>query len=107
MTAHDYQKWVEATRDFPHEHKSSEEAMIHFAIGLAGETGEVAEYVKKHTFCLSSRVKQMEPLENELGDVVWYLTALCCEAGVTLEQVMSINHNKICNKYNGVEKKNV
>ena len=63
------------------------------AIGLAGEAGEVADLVKKQIFHQQGidRLK----MKKELGDVLWYVAALCTEFGLTLEEVMQHNIDKL------------
>lgn len=63
------------------------------AVGLGGEAGEVLELVKKHVF--HQQPLDIEKFEKELGDVLWYLNALCKKAGTTLEIVMSKNIQKL------------
>ena len=62
-------------------------------LGLCGEAGEVANIIKKiqrDDHGLLSIAKRQE-LYSELGDVLWYLAAICNELGVTLEDIA--NHN--------------
>ncbi|MDR0993721.1 MAG: nucleoside triphosphate pyrophosphohydrolase family protein [Verrucomicrobiota bacterium] len=67
------------------------------ALGLAGETGEVCEKLKKAIrddggiITLDRRVM----LAKELGDVLWYLSALCTELGLSLEAVAAENLEKL------------
>lgn len=65
--------------------------------GLCGEVGECADIVKKHLF--QGHALDEEKLKDELGDVCWYL-ALCCSAvGLTLEEVMQHNVDKLKARY--------
>lgn len=83
--------------------------LLYATIALAGETGEFAEKVKK-----ALRNEDMElctgrdyeiytwtdpslrkPLALELGDVLWYVSALAKELGFTLEQIATMNLNKL------------
>lgn len=66
-------------------------------LGLCGEAGEIANIVKKiqrddHGIISISRRKE---LYGELGDVLWYLAAICNELGVTLEDVARQNIAKL------------
>ena len=67
------------------------------ALGLAGEAGEVAEIIKKvyrdqsgtlDTYATSKLLK-------ELGDVLWYVAALCSEAGLNMGYVVEENCRKL------------
>lgn len=100
MSNKDYANWVGETINYPHAHKDVDEQLLHFGIGLGGETGEVLEYIKKKIFGHNpEKLSTMEDLKGELGDVLWYLTALCVSCGYTLEQVMDHNYQKIRSKY--------
>ena len=62
------------------------------ATGLAGETGEVMELLKKHV--RDGRIDRQELL-LELGDVLHYLTRIAAEYGLTLIEVMDANRKKL------------
>lgn len=95
-----YQDWVQDTMDYPYKHNTPEEALIHFSLGLNGEAGEVAEVVKKRVYSLDPLCNtSSEALIGELGDVMWYLTAMCCAAGLSLEHVLQHNKNKLEDRY--------
>jgi len=66
-------------------------------LGLAGETGEVCEKVKKLIRDGGGVVTEefKFAVEKELGDVQWYLAALCSVLGLTLEGVMQKNIEKL------------
>ena len=65
------------------------------ALGLAGETGEVIELVKKfyrdHTVYGDTRAR----LLAELGDVLWYLQQIASFWNLTLEDIASANLDKL------------
>ena len=67
------------------------------ALGLAGESGEVVEKIKKlfrdDNGVLTAERKAL--LEKELGDVLWYLTQLASDAGLSLEGVAKNNLEKL------------
>lgn len=67
--------------------------LSHAALGLAGEAGEVADLVKKSQY--ASRTLDRERLVEELGDVLWYLTYLVGEVGLTLEELAVANVFKL------------
>ena len=66
-------------------------------LGLAGETGEVCEKLKKtlrdHGGVMSEDRKAA--LKKELGDVLWYLATLCTELGLNLQDVAEENLAKL------------
>lgn len=67
------------------------------ALGLCGEAGEVAEIVKKmlrddYGFMT---VERRANLLKELGDVLWYLSEVARQAGLSLSEVASANVQKL------------
>jgi len=68
-----------------------------FALGIAGEAGEVADYIKKVLY--HGHVMDEEVLCKELGDVLWYVTTLASTAGLTLEEVARKNIEKLRKRY--------
>ena len=68
-------------------------------LGLAGETGEVVEKIKKHlrdkdnVFYLTT--KELEELGKELGDVLWYISAIAEYNGVSLQYIAEKNLKKL------------
>ncbi len=67
------------------------------ALGLAGETGEVVDIIKKAR--IENREIDRNHLIEELGDVMWYLAVLCDELGVTFEKVQDKNIEKLRLRY--------
>lgn len=99
MHADEYQRLAARTLiDKPDFVLSDDESMIIWnALGLAGEAGEVAELVKKgllHRHGLDSA-----RVANELGDVLWYVAALCTRLGLNLSQIMAGNIEKLEQRY--------
>ncbi|MGD9589335.1 MAG: nucleoside triphosphate pyrophosphohydrolase family protein [Pyrinomonadaceae bacterium] len=70
-------------------------------LGLAGEAGEVANIVKKiqrdNEGVLTDEVR--EKLRDELGDVLWYISACADELGLTLDEIAAYNVNKLAKRH--------
>lgn len=67
------------------------------AMGLAGETGEVIDILKK---CLFHKHKfNQDYIEKELGDVLWYLTAMCNALNIPLKDIIAKNIEKLQKRY--------
>src|SRR4030042_1351225 len=67
------------------------------SLGLAGESGEVCERIKKvyrDDNGILSEDKKLE-LKKELGDVLWYLSNVAIEAGIKLEDIAVANIKKL------------
>ena len=69
----------------------------HFALGLTGEAGEVADLIKKAEYP-NGRL-DIEELVGELGDVLWYLQSLANLCGITIEQLAVHNIDKLVERY--------
>lgn len=67
------------------------------AIGLGGEAGEVLELIKKGIF--HQHGLDHTKLKKELGDVLWYVAALCTRAGLDMSEVMEANIDKLMERY--------
>lgn len=64
-----------------------------FGLGIAGEAGEVADLLKKYLG--HGHRLELEKLAKELGDVLWYVTAIGLSVGLPLEKVIELNIAKI------------
>lgn len=67
------------------------------ALGLTGEAGEVAERVKKvirdQQGKLTDKIRM--DIALELGDVLWYVSALAAEIGYNLSDIGNLNLQKL------------
>lgn len=63
--------------------------------GLPGETGEVCEKLKKY---VRDGTLDKDALCRELGDVLYYLTAISLVFGITLEEVVQGNMDKLVDR---------
>jgi len=99
MKADEYQRLARRTTvDKPGTKLEDLDIMISWnALGLAGEAGEVADLVKKGIF--HQQGLDHAKLKKELGDVLWYLSALCDNLGYTLAEVMQTNITKLEARY--------
>jgi NTP pyrophosphatase (non-canonical NTP hydrolase) len=71
--------------------------LIVSALGLAGEAGEFANLVKKMT--AHGHPFDKAALEDELGDVLWYLAEAATAAGLDLNQIGNQNVEKLIQRY--------
>lgn len=67
------------------------------ALGLAGESGEVVDHIKKGI--LHQHGIDKAKVTEELGDVLWYVAGLCTKLGIPLEDVMIGNIDKLTRRY--------
>ncbi len=91
MEFNQYQELARSTAIYPAEY-----GLVYTALGLAGESGEVAEKVKKLIRDGDDKSGNFEDaVASELGDVLWYLANLASEIGMTLEEIAIINTQKL------------
>ena len=76
MKINEYPRQAMKTAIYPG--KGETEGLVYAALGLAGESGEIANKVKKVMRDCAGRVtmKKRAEIANELGDVLWYAAAL-------------------------------
>lgn len=67
---------------------------IHAVLGLTGESGELAEILKKDTFKPDHESTREQRLD-ELGDVFYYLCILAHLDGCTIDELSQMNHEKL------------
>jgi NTP pyrophosphatase (non-canonical NTP hydrolase) len=84
----DYTIFVQSMKVFPEKH-----AIVYPALGMIGEAGEVSEKVKK--WLRGDKDLDKEDLIREIGDVLWYCTALAIDLGYTLDDVARMNIDKL------------
>jgi NTP pyrophosphatase (non-canonical NTP hydrolase) len=72
----------------------------YFALGLAGETGEVVEKIKKFYRDDKENLTQerREGIKKELGDCLWYLSTLAAAFDIKLEDVAQNNLRKLAER---------
>lgn len=73
------------------------ELLVNAALGLSGESGEVADLIKKWKF--QGHDLDTEKVAEELGDVCWYIALACFCIGLGLEDVMEMNIDKLKARY--------
>lgn len=73
--------------------------ILNWALGLSGETGEVHELLKHHIYG-QAPLDRME-VAKELGDVLWYLSAIATTLDLRLEDIAQLNESKLEHRYAG------
>ena len=98
MNFDDYQSEAGETALYPRRLSNLE----YPTLGLTGEAGEVANIVKKiqrdHGGVINDEIRTK--LKDELGDVLWYISACADELGLTLTEIAQYNVNKLANRHN-------
>lgn len=97
-----FKKFYNSVKETAQYEKSYE--VIYPALGLAGETGEAVDIVKKtirhmkegDKFDLGDRT---EAMKLELGDVMWYWCNLCLDLGFDPHELLQMNYDKLRERY--------
>jgi NTP pyrophosphatase (non-canonical NTP hydrolase) len=96
MRANDYQTAALQTAIYPNQGQN----FIYPVLGLVGESGEVAEKVKKIIRDGDGVLTDpdREKIALEASDVCWYLAVLAYELDYTLEEIMQMNLDKLASR---------
>ena len=98
MNFEQYQAEARQTALYPNRLKNLE----YPTLGLAGEAGEVANVVKKIRRDFGGEITEETrlKLKDELGDVLWYISACADELNLTLEEIAGFNVEKLAARHN-------
>ncbi|WP_036480316.1 nucleoside triphosphate pyrophosphohydrolase family protein [Myxosarcina sp. GI1] len=94
MDFKDYQQQALLTSSQP---DSKEKAIAIWCMGLAGETGEAIDYLKK--VVAHGHQLDKNKIALELGDILWYLAVLAEELDLDLEAIATKNIEKLKARY--------
>ena len=91
-TLNEYQKRALETAQYP-----QDKSIIYPTLGLTGESGEVADKVKKVLRDNNQEfdVEHREAIALELSDVLWYVATLANDLGYTLQEIAEMNYAKL------------
>lgn len=94
MTINEYQSLAMRTSN---RELSKDNHLLNGVLGLAGESGEIADLVKKHQ--MQGHTLDIEHVAKELGDVCWYIAKTATAIGCDLETIMKMNIEKLRKRY--------
>ncbi|WP_152365439.1 nucleoside triphosphate pyrophosphohydrolase family protein [Microlunatus speluncae] len=96
MECDDYQRAALRTARDP----EAKDEFLHLVLGLVGESGEIAEKVKKWIRDENSDLTKLDrdDLAAELGDVLWYAAVLANYLGLSLDDVAQRNVDKLADR---------
>lgn len=106
-TIGEYRKFLNDTSWYTHTNEHNAPELMYLTLGLAGETGEFADAVKKiirvcgahdddaFNTIMTGQLGGEKKLLDELGDVLWYLVKLLDFMDLTLEELMVMNTHKL------------
>jgi len=94
MDFYEYQELAARTLNWDMKHN---ERLSMLSMGLAGESGEVVDLLKKHVY--HQHQLDIKKLKKELGDVLWYVAGLATVYGIPLSAIAEINIDKLKERY--------
>lgn len=80
---------------------STVEDRLHAAVGISGEAGELLDAIKKNW--VYNKELDSENVKEELGDLMFYITAMMLLQGITLDEVLEANVTKLEKRYAGLQ----
>ena len=95
MTINEYQ--TAALRTAQTDKLTARELLLNSALGLCGESGEVADLLKKYHF--QGHNLDLDHVAKELGDIAWYLAVGAYAIGYDLEKILQMNVDKLKARY--------
>ncbi len=96
MTFDEYQKQARKTAVYPRQGKN----FLYPAMGLGGEVGEVLNKIGKLMRGDRKLTKEVKnEISSEMGDVLWFMAQLSTELGLTLEEIVHNNLDKLKKRY--------
>ena len=87
------------------EEMSADQAnMLHMAVGVSGESGELLDAIKKNV--IYQKPLDRENVVEELGDMEFYMEGLRQGLGITREETLEHNIEKLGKRYEGFKYSN-
>jgi NTP pyrophosphatase (non-canonical NTP hydrolase) len=98
MDFNQYQELCKTTAIYPKIEKG--DLPIYTILGLVGEASEIAQYIKKNIRDAKGLLIEEDLLyiKKELGDVLWYVAAMCTDLGLELNEVAQGNIDKLAKR---------
>ena len=75
----------------------SKAELLHMAVGVSGESGELLDAIKKSV--IYNKDIDMENVVEELGDIEFFLEGLRSNLGINREQTLEANIEKLSKRY--------
>lgn len=76
------------------------ERLLTGAVGICAEGGETLEIVKKLIFQGKGWNEETKfHLKRELGDIMFYMITVCISLGITIDEIIEINVDKLQKRY--------
>ncbi len=77
--------------------QDAQDHILNPSLGLAGESGEFCDMVKKVMY--HGHTMDKDKMVKELGDILWYISTAATALGVSLGDVADLNVKKLEKRY--------
>ena len=74
-----------------------DEQLSNLCMGLAGESGEVIDYIKKGLY--HGHKLEINKIIEELGDVMWYITNISSYFSISMNKILEEKIRKLEERY--------
>ena len=100
MKIDDYAQQAITTLSSDYAYGDANAQLIGMVLGLGGESGEVLEKFKKLLRDQKGEITEVDKqaIIKELGDILWYVTAVAHLLGSSLEEVAQRNNAKLASR---------
>jgi len=71
--------------------------LLHATLGIAGESGEIVDAVKKHV--IYNKPLDVANMREEIGDIMWYIALACRTLDFDLGEILDENIEKLQKRY--------
>lgn len=75
--------------------ETANEKLMYYALGIAGESGELVDKIKKGVRNGWTPERLREEIIAEGGDVLWYLAGICRFMGIEMRELPQHNLQKL------------
>lgn len=99
LTLAEYQRQAQLTDRIPTEDESGVDPKLVSLLGLAGEIGTLLAGYKKHLRDGSAYELFPDNVEEELGDILWYIANAADKFGLSLERIAESNIAKVTDRW--------
>ena len=100
MKIDDYAQQAITTLSSDYAYGDANAQLMGMVLGLGGESGEVLEKFKKILRDQKGEITELDKqaIIKELGDILWYVTAVAPLLGSSLEEVAQRNNAKLASR---------
>lgn len=90
---------------FPDVHATQQSAVVHFSLGIAGEVGELVNFIKKRNRAGWPAQDDLwtNEVAHEAADVAIYLMDICAELDIDLAEAIEAKRRILVNRWGSPE----